>query len=790
MAPMPGPRRTRSLTVAIVTALALVAACGSGTEIQPVATGDPAPTATAVPEAGSGDDTDEQEVDAAEVPTPSPVLDLEPASTPEPELSSVRLQAGANQLLVFSDPGQVFTMVDSAGTEHSGETDTQGALLWRDIAAGEAEVTWPNADKILGADVADFTDPPPDANFYSGQEIGEGFGYVVTRDGTTLSATVWLPPGGDGPYPTVVEYSGYGPSNPGDSTFAQLFNTLGYAYVGVNMRGTGCSGGSFEFFEPSQLLDGYDVIEAIAAQPWVFDNEVGMVGISYPGISQLFVASTQPPSLAAITPLSVLDDSTKSTLAPGGILNTGFAGNWSDERESDSQPYGQGWEQGIVDGGDTMCADNQLVRLQNTSASELIEANPYYTAELGDPIAPTLLVDDITVPVFLAGAWQDEQTGGHFPAMLDNFTSSPHVYATMVNGSHTESIANLAIFERYAEFLELYVAKRTPNLGSAEFIAPILASSLTGVEGLALPTGNRFDGLSYDEALAAYEAEPHIRILFEDGAAEGQAPGAPLPRYEASFDSWPIPEAQTRTWFLGPQGTLTDQAPAEAGTTPSSYVSDPANTNATFYEGGSGGIWAADVVYDWQPIPAGSGVGFSTAALAADTTVIGFGSLDLWLQSSAEDTDLEVTITEIRADGSEVYVQSGWLRASHRALDEAASLPNQPIHTHLEADAAPLPAGEFTEVRVEIFPFAHAFRAGSQIRVTVDAPGGARPLWAFPTTIAAGETNEIAHDAENPSKLVLTVVEGIDVPATPPACGALRSQPCRTFEPLENETGS
>ena len=68
----------------------------------------------------------------------------------------------------------------------------------------------------------------------------------------------------------------------------------------MNIRGTGCSGGSFEFFEPSQLLDGYDMIEAIAAQPWVLGNQVGMVGISYPGISQLFVASTQPPSLAAI----------------------------------------------------------------------------------------------------------------------------------------------------------------------------------------------------------------------------------------------------------------------------------------------------------------------------------------------------------------------------------------------------------------------------------------------------------------------------------------------------------
>ena len=57
------------------------------------------------------------------------------------------------------------------------------------------------------------------------------------------------------------------------------------------MRGTGCSGGAFDFFEPLQSLDGYDVIETIARQPWVLHHKVGMMGISYGGISQLFTAA-------------------------------------------------------------------------------------------------------------------------------------------------------------------------------------------------------------------------------------------------------------------------------------------------------------------------------------------------------------------------------------------------------------------------------------------------------------------------------------------------------------------
>ena len=82
------------------------------------------------------------------------------------------------------------------------------------------------------------------------------------------------------------------------------------------MRGTGCSGGAFDYFEPLQGLDGYDVIETVARQSWVLSHKVGMMGISYGGISQLFVAETRPPHLSAITPLSVIDDTADDAL-PG-----------------------------------------------------------------------------------------------------------------------------------------------------------------------------------------------------------------------------------------------------------------------------------------------------------------------------------------------------------------------------------------------------------------------------------------------------------------------------------------
>ncbi len=694
---------------------------------------------------------------------------------------------GVRQIgILGAEPGDTLTVVQGDSEVATGTVDEQGALLFRELAEGSGYVVRSATEATDELTVTAPGDVPPLTLYTDEQTLfpkDSGFGYVTTRDGTTLSANVILPgPVDKGPYPTVVEYSGYQPSDPASAQIAAIYTAQGLAYVGVNMRGTGCSGGSYRFFETAQSVDGYDVIEAVAAQPWVLGNQVGMVGISYPGISQLFVAATQPPSLNSITPLSVLDDSYRATLYPGGILNTGFAVNWTQERMDSADPYGQQWTTERADGGDKVCADNQQMRLQNPDLVTEIDDNAFYSNPLGDSLAPITFVDKINVPIFIAGAWQDEQTGGHFPAMLDHFTASPHVYVTLVNGLHTESLSP-PIAARYMEFLQLYVGKKVPDLSAGSLIASGLGGAIWGVTTFA-PFESRFAGKTYDQALAAFEAEPSVRVLFEQGGNPGFSPGTPEPLFTHEFSRWPVTEAVTTLWGLGDDGALTADEQGTS-TTADEYTADPSALPPTFYTGDGNGVWRADVQYDWKPLPDGTGLGYVTAPLAADTVVVGAGSVDLWVKASTPDTDLEVTISEVRADGTEIYVQSGWLRASQRALDEERSTQLSPAHTNAEADVADLPDGEFSEVRVALFPFAHPFRAGSRIRLTIDAPGNNRAIWEF-RTISDGETVTIAHDADHPSRLVLPVVPDIDVPAAPPACGSLRGQPCRPYAPAAN----
>ncbi|HUR51755.1 MAG TPA: CocE/NonD family hydrolase, partial [Mycobacteriales bacterium] len=154
-------------------------------------------------------------------------------------------------------------------------------------------------------------------------------GDLTMADGTTLRYTVVRPAKG-GRLPTLFEYSGYDPGTNPDATYIRQYveSGAGYNYIGVSLRGTGCSSGTFDFFQPAEAKDGAAVIAWVRKQAWS-DGKVGMIGKSYPGITQLFVAAENPPGLLAIAPGHFFADAYRDVARPGGIMNYGFASLWS-----------------------------------------------------------------------------------------------------------------------------------------------------------------------------------------------------------------------------------------------------------------------------------------------------------------------------------------------------------------------------------------------------------------------------------------------------------------------------
>jgi len=832
---MPMPRRftfARSLAVLIASVSLLLSACESDSERTIIRTQPPVetaiPTATSTPDdetpiatptgSATGVPTEAETPAATNTPTgtrintptrtpsgttatftPTAVptgsaATATPTLTPTPTATrtataqpgDIQLRGSIEQVyLTDAIPGTELELRRNGELIATGVADARGSFIWRNLETGDGyTVTVATAAATSGATesfgpvrVSAMTEHP-DPSTFEGQSIGAGYGYLTTRDGTVLAINVVLPgPIENGPYPALIEYSGYDPANPSISQPGVLIGPLmGFATVGVNMRGTGCSGGAFNYFEAAQSTDGYDAIEVIARQPWVKDGKVGMIGISYPGISQLFTAQLQPPSLAAIAPLSVISD-TPATLYPGGILNNGFAVDWAADRQNDATVGGQGWSQQRINEGDEICINNQKLKEQAPDIFQQIADNPFYTEAIAAPLSPSTFVDQINVPVFLAGAWQDEQTGGYFPTMLDGFTGTDNVHFTMTNGGHTDSLGPV-IFGRWFEFFSLYVADRVPIFPPAAAVAlSVVGESIFGVEGLTAPP-DRFTGMTLEQARAAFEADPQVRILFDNGAGDPEEPGSPYPGFEIGFDAWPIPEVVPAIWYFTADGGLATEVPSGDGE--ASFAYDTALSQQTNLTGGSGAAWRAQPNWHWNFVSGENEVVFTTDTLAEDTVMVGSASVDLWLKSTTTDTDVQVTLSEVRPDGYELYIQNGWLRAARRVLDEERSTELRPVHTHLEVDEAPLTPGEFASVRVEMFPFAHAFRAGSKIRIAVGSPGGSRVLWKFDVLPEDGDViNTVGFGEMYPSRVVLPVVPDADIPTDYPVANAYRAQPAR-----------
>ncbi|MCU1499430.1 MAG: Cocaine esterase [Acidimicrobiales bacterium] len=637
-------------------------------------------------------------------------------------------------------------------------------------------------------------DDHPDPSFYddeAGALVPEGdatelFGYVTMRDGVKLSVNVRLPgPASAGPYPTVVEYSGYDPSDPAaEEPGSMIAGLLGYATVGVNMRGTGCSGGAFDVFNTAQQVDGYDAVEAIARQPWVEDHEVGMVGLSYSGITQLYVAATRPPSLSAITALSVLKDPWLQQW-PGGVYNGGFTKSWLDERDAAASAGGKSWVTKRIEGGDTTCEEHQQLREQNIDF-EAFGRSLVHRPELADGRDLSKLVSKIDVPVYLTGAWQDEETGPQFADMLGNFTNAPVTRFTMFNGRHPDGYTPL-VLTRWYEFLQFFVAKEVPRLAPGiRAAASTFFEDAFGVEGLAFEPDRftEFTDDQYDEALDAYQAEPPVRVLFENGAGS-KVPGAPVAGFEKSYGAWPPAGTKERSFYLDGDGALVGSAPAEGGA--HTFANDPTAAGRTAFGKEGYDLLEPRWDFDWTRFEDGTAVSYVTAPFTEDTVLGGPSYAELYARVPDGDAAVQVTVTLIRPDGTEWRVQTGLLRLSDRKTDERTK-GLYVDHTYAAKDTEDMPADRFVPVKVGLPSFAQAFRRGDRLRVVISSPGRDFAAWSFEGIGEAGTPRDIAFGDDRPSRLVVGVLPGFtDLPPLDAPCPSLRGQACRPYRPSTNE---
>lgn len=632
-------------------------------------------------------------------------------------------------------------MVSAIGPEtYSGTTDSLGGLVLRDVEPGAYVVTIGDTDDVLpgvhdsyAVTVTSESDHPSQ-DLYESQEIVDTEGYIKMRDNVFLDYHLEMPTGGcsaSSKCDVIITYSGYSSGLGPSATFDQdLYDKLlpeGYAVMGVNMRGSGCSGGSFKVMEDMVGIDGYDMVETVGAQDWV--DQVALADKSWPGLSQLFVAATQPPSLDIIMPGAFIADFYRDIFYPGGIKNSGFPVYlWGSTRDlHNGVPSGDSRfnDQALVD---QVCNFNRRLHLQSKSIVSDAAAHPLFDEHWDEK---KVHAENITVPTLLVLAWQDEQTRSRAASILEDIPDSTPVRLVGSNGGHN-LYWTTNIWPEALEFANVYLK------GDAQDIAD-------------------------------YEAEDPIKIFLETNSSGVARTSFTLPEF---------PVSGTGERFELGADLLPDDADSGA------------NESSTFsYSPNKNGITWTSTAQDK--------VKFTSTALGSPRVFAGFASTDVWVRTSEPDMDLRVVISEVRADGKEMFVQEGWLRASHRALDTDKSTELRPVH--LNNASVPLEANTPTLMRIEMLPFVHAFRAGSKIRVIIaPAPGPENPP-AFPLSwgwlydpIPGTFDVTIMHDATHESSLVMhevtspsagTILSGISsLPTCTTSSTTVWNQPCRNTQ--------
>lgn len=565
-------------------------------------------------------------------------------------------------------------------------------------------------------------------------------GYLKATDGTLLHYSVLLPKRA-GRFPVVMNYSGYDAGSIGGKAYLEgntamwprLDTSLlrhGYAVFGVNMPGTGCSaGGAFSLFDRKWGLDGRDAVEWAARQRWS-TGKIGMDNWSYAGLSQVFTAAERPQHLRAIAPGMVVTDPLRDVGSLGGVPNTLFPFGWWLFIKTEWS-YAKTTAQAEHDGRCLANIADHIAKSANTSPPATQAQHPFYDAlNAARELWPR--ARRIDVPVLSLEDWQDEATGvrgGYYQTYLN----PNRTWYVGTNGQH-----------------DIYTSLRWRAL-LIRFFDRFLKGKNNG-----------------------FDRGDHVQI-WEDTSTPGGVTASDT-QLERAKPAWVInvprlPVSVTPLVLsLHSGGMLTGGRP-QANEAPSSYAYPDASPAVNSETDPATAQWEAKA-----PSRTGS-LSFTTVPLKRSVTLFGSGSADLWLSSTARDTDVQVTVTEVRPDGREQYVQRGWVRASQRAIDPRFSTSLLPFHPQTKDSVSVLTPGAPVLARVEIQKFSHAFRKGSSIRIWIDTPSTTGEEGFAALTTPA--TNRIWTDPDHPSRVVFGALPDAPTPAAISKCNTLIHEPCR-----------
>ena len=558
---------------------------------------------------------------------------------------------------------------------------------------------------------------------------------VTMRDGVKLATDVYRP-AGTSILPVILMRLPYNKEIPlllflsGDILrIAQA----GFAVVVQDCRGTFKSEGEFDpYFQEAE--DGADAIAWAAKQKWS-DGNVGMMGASYYGATQWLAACENPSALKAIAPFITTDQYYDMWTYQGGAFQLGFMLQWStatfgigevSRRLQRGEANGEQFSEAVASADKV---SDRYWHLPIADQPHLTDLTPYYSEWVAHPdyddywrqSAPRERYDSINVPALNFGGWYDLFLGG-----------------------------TLANYRNLKNRLEQRLIVGPWSHGYNGAVYPDRDFGMHASDNGADVTSEQIRWFNRWLKKEDTKPEPKVKLFIM---------GPDVWREESD---WPLPDTTWQKFYLHSNGDaaantgkLDLNPPAKESADVFRYdPADPAPTvgGASFlpglFIGANAGPRDQRIVESREDV-----LCYSTASLESDTEVTGPVRLILYVRSSALDTDFTGKLVDVYPDGRAIILTDGILRARYRDSFSSPQL---------------LTPGRVYQLEIDLVATANVFASGHRIRLEISSSnfprfdrntnsGGIIAHEAEDDFIIA--TNEILHDNEHPSHLVLPVIE-------------------------------
>lgn len=545
---------------------------------------------------------------------------------------------------------------------------------------------------------------------------------IPMRDGTKLSAYLYFPPG-DGPWPVLYEQRYADLRGAGTRQANARLAKSGYVVCAENFRGSGKSEGVWVGYRAlgwGDLKDGYDTVEWLAAQKWS-TGKIGTFGSSQAGFAQNFLAVTQPPHLVA----QYMIDTGLSLYHEGYRIG----GTTRPER---------------FKGMDAVCREPSHNRALLAEWFQHSAFDDYWKQE-----DCSRHFDKMNVPCFTIGSWYDFMNIGSIESFRgrqhragpnsrgkQQLLIGPWLHGGYL-GKNSSKVSELiypdnAKFDAEANLIRWfdYWLKGRDNQVDRD---PVVRYYVMGPVASS-PASQSSRLAPQDEKPKTNSTSATLAVSPEDAA---------VGNFWRETNDWPVPNTPT-SYFLRQGGALTLNSPtkSDARTT---FLADPFKPNSIPSRAFPG---AADArAFEEQPEVRT----FTTNVLTQPVEWTGIVKAELFVTSSAKDTDFIVRVSDVYPDGRSILIVDYIRRARYREGYEHEAF---------------LEPGKIHKVAFDVGWLSQIFAKGHRIRVTVASTGAPffepNPNTGEPLTIefpsnAMTANNTLHLNQQSPSRIIAPV---------------------------------